>query len=55
MIDSSEVKLHFLDYWRVIKLRAGLILLVFLLVMVSAGVATYFMEREYFARVSLEE
>ncbi len=54
MIDSSEVKLHFLDYWRVIKMRAGLILLVFLLVMVSAGVATYFMERQYFAKVSIE-
>lgn len=54
MIDSSEVKLHFLDYWRVIKVRAGLILLVFLLVMVSAGVATYFMERQYFAKVSIE-
>ena len=42
MNDASEVKLHFLDYWRIIKLRAGLIVLAFLLVMVTGGVTTYF-------------
>jgi succinoglycan biosynthesis transport protein ExoP len=54
MIDSSEVKLHFLDYWRVIKVRAGLITLVFLLVMITAGVTTYFLPRQYLAKVSME-
>jgi polysaccharide biosynthesis transport protein len=54
MIDSSEVKLHFLDYWRVIRMRAGLITLVFLLVMITAGVTTYFMPREYEAKVTME-
>jgi capsular exopolysaccharide synthesis family protein len=54
MIESSEVKLHFLDYWRVVKMRAGLITLVFLLVMITAGVTTYFLPREYFAKVSME-
>ncbi len=53
MIDSSEVKLHFLDYWRVIRVRAGLITLVFLLVMITAGVTTYFMPRQYLAKVSM--
>jgi hypothetical protein len=30
MNDASEVKLHFLDYWRIIKVRAGLVVLTFL-------------------------
>ena len=37
MNDASEVKLHFLDYWRIIKVRAGLITLAFLVVMVRPG------------------
>ena len=54
MNETTEVKLHFLDYWRTIKLRMGLILLTFFLVMVTAGVTTYFMPREYFSRVRME-
>ena len=54
MNDTNEVKLHFLDYWRVIKLRMGLILLTFFLVMVTAGVTTYFLPREYFSKVTME-
>lgn len=54
MNESNEVKLHFLDYWRVIKLRMGLILLTFFLVMVTAGVTTYFLPKEYFAKVTME-
>ncbi len=54
MNDSNESKLHFLDYWRVIKIRMGLILLTFFLVMVTAGVTTYFLPRQYFSRVRME-
>src|SRR5215218_5875311 len=54
MNDSSEVKLHFLDYWRIIKVRAGLVVLTFLLVMVTAGVTTYFVPRQYFSKVTME-
>ena len=54
MNDTSEVKLHFLDYWRVIKMRLGLIMLAFFLVMVTAGVTTYFLPREYYSKVSME-
>ena len=54
MNESAEVKLHFLDYWRVIKLRMGLILLTFFLVMVTAGVTTYFMPKQYFSKVTME-
>jgi succinoglycan biosynthesis transport protein ExoP len=54
MNDTSEVKLHFLDYWRTIKVRAGLVVLTFLLVMVTAGVTTYFLPREFFSKVTME-
>jgi len=54
MNDSNEVKLHFLDYWRVIKLRMGLILLTFFLVMVTAGVTTYFLPKQYYSKVTME-
>lgn len=54
MNDASEVKLHFLDYWRIIKVRAGLVVLTFLLVIVTAGVTTYFLPREFFAKTKME-
>ena len=54
MNETNEVKLHFLDYWRVIKVRMGLILLTFFLVMVTAGVTTYFLPRQYLSRVRME-
>ncbi|MGA3170599.1 MAG: polysaccharide biosynthesis tyrosine autokinase [Chthoniobacteraceae bacterium] len=54
MSDSTEVKLHFLDYWRVIKARAGIIILTFLLTMITAGVTIYFMPREYFSKSTIE-
>lgn len=54
MNDASEVKLHFLDYWRIIKVRAGLVVLTFLLVVVTAGVTTYFLPREYYAKTRIE-
>ena len=54
MSDSTEVKLHFLDYWRVIKARAGIIILTFLLTMITAGVTVYFMPREYYSKATIE-
>jgi len=54
MNESAEVKLHFLDYWRVVKLRMGLILLTLFLVMVTAGVTVYFTPRQYFSKVTME-
>ena len=41
MAQHTEVKLHFLDYWRVIRIRWVLILLSFLLVLLTAAVVTY--------------
>ncbi len=54
MNDQNEVKLHFLDYWRVIKMRFGLILLTFLLVVVTTGVYVFFLPKQYLSKVTLE-
>lgn len=54
MNDTSEVKLHFLDYWRVIRVRSGIVTLTFLLVMVTAGITTYFLPREFMSKVVIE-
>ena len=54
MNETNEVKLHFLDYWRTIKVRMGLILLTFFLVMVTAGVTTYFLPRQFLSKVRME-
>jgi capsular exopolysaccharide synthesis family protein len=54
MAQKDEVRLHFLDYWRVIRIRWGLILLAFLLVLVTAAVVTYFQPREYQSSVFME-
>jgi len=51
---GSEFKLHFLDYWRVIRVRLPIILLTFVLVVATAGVVTYFMPKKYEAAVTLE-
>ncbi len=54
MPQTEEVKLHFLDYWRVLRVRWVLILLVFLLVVVTAAVVTYFQPRLYQSSVFVE-
>src|SRR6195256_3286729 len=54
MAQTDEVKLHFLDYWRVIRVRWVLIVLAFLLVLITAAVVTYFQPREYQSSVFIE-
>src|ERR1700730_5232984 len=56
MENPQDSKLHFLDYWRVIRVRLGLVILVFLLVVIAASVATYFLPRKYdsFATIEVE-
>src|SRR6476646_5725542 len=54
MAHSEEKNLHFLDYWRVIRVRWVLILLAFLLVLITAAVVTYFQPREYKSSVFIE-
>src|SRR3712207_2102612 len=54
MAHTEEAKLHFLDYWRVIRVRWVLILLAFFLVLITAAVVTYFQPREYQSSVFIE-
>ena len=54
MAQTDEGKLHFLDYWRVIRVRWILILLAFMLVLVTAAIVTYFQPREYQSSVFIE-
>src|SRR3954467_12653164 len=54
MAQPEEVKLHFLDYWRVVRVRWVLILLAFLLVLITAAVVTYFQPREYKSSAFIE-
>ena len=53
-VDSSEIKLHLLDYWRVIRVRLPLIILVFLLVVITAGMAIYMTPRQYMSSVTMQ-
>ncbi len=54
MSQTEEGKLHFLDYWRVIRVRWVLILLAFVLVLLTAAVVTYFQPREFQSSVFVE-
>ena len=54
MAQTDEVKLHFLDYWRVIRVHWVLILLAFLLVVITAAIVTFFQPREYQSSVFIE-
>src|SRR3984893_1461688 len=54
MAQKDEVRLHFLDYWRVIRIRWRLVLLAFLAVLVTAAIVTYFQPREYQSSVLME-
>ena len=51
---AGESKLHFLDYWRVIRVRFGIVLLSFLLVVITAAVVTYFLPRKYRSSTLME-
>src|SRR5437764_2406298 len=54
MAHNEEVKLHFLDYWRVIRIRWVLVLLAFLLVLITAASFTYLLPRKYQSSVFVE-
>lgn len=52
---NPEVKLHFLDYWRIVRIRKTVILAVFLLVSLTTTVVTFFLPEVYssFVKVSI--
>jgi succinoglycan biosynthesis transport protein ExoP len=50
---APESKLHFLDYWRIIRIRKTVILAVFLLVFLTTTVVTLFLPKSYSSIVKL--
>lgn len=51
---TPEAKLHFLDYWRIIRIRKTVILAVFLLVALTTTVVTYLLPPAYSSKVIIE-
>src|SRR5262245_19096536 len=53
---QPETKLHFLDYWRIIRIRKTVILAVFLLVVITATVVTFMLPESFAsaARIKIE-
>jgi succinoglycan biosynthesis transport protein ExoP len=52
--ESPEIRLHFLDYWRVIRLRRSLILMVFFLCLVTSTLLTIWLPKQYSSMVQIE-
>ena len=51
--ETPEIKLHFLDYWRIIRIRKTVILAVFLLVVLTTTVVTFLLPQSYSSRVRI--
>ncbi|MBI3414089.1 MAG: polysaccharide biosynthesis tyrosine autokinase [Verrucomicrobia bacterium] len=51
---ETEVKLHFLDYWRIIRIRKTVILAVFLLVVLTTTLVTYMLPKFYQSSVRIQ-
>ncbi len=52
--EAPEIKLHFLDYWRVIRLRRSLILVVFLLCVMTSTLLTIWLPKQYSSMVQIQ-
>ena len=54
---ASDSKLHFLDYWRIIRIRKVIIFAVFLLVLITVTAVTFVMQEFYSstARIKVEK
>src|SRR6059058_3282261 len=50
---AEESKLHFLDYWRIIRIRKTVILAVFLLVVITATLVTFILPESYSSKCSI--
>jgi capsular exopolysaccharide synthesis family protein len=55
--DAPEAKLHFLDYWRIIRVRKTVILAVFLLVTITVALVTFILPPTYASttRISVQK
>src|SRR5205809_5361554 len=50
----QETKLHFLDYWRIIRIRKTVILAVFLLVVITATLVTFILPESYSSKARIK-
>src|SRR6187397_2082624 len=51
---SPDTKLHFLDYWRIIRIRKTVILAVFLLVVLTTTAVTFILPEQFSSTVRME-
>src|SRR5215469_10287254 len=51
---APESKLHFLDYWRIIRIRKAIIIFVFFITTVIATVATFLIRPVYSSTAQIE-
>jgi len=51
---TQETKLHFLDYWRIIRIRKTVILAVFLLVVITATLVTFILPESYASTATIK-
>src|SRR5215212_414662 len=51
---APESKLHFLDYWRIIRIRKTVILAVFLLVVITTTAVTFMLPQSFMATARIE-
>src|SRR5438552_10444575 len=52
--DARETKLHFLDYWRIIRIRKTIMLAVFLLVTLTTALVTFILPKSYSSTVRMK-
>src|SRR5262245_2929805 len=52
--NAPEMKLHFLDYWRIIRIRKTVILAVFLLITITTTVVTFILPKSYASTVRMK-
>src|SRR2546422_1373988 len=51
--EAPEAKLHFLDYWRIVRIRKTVILAVFLLVALTTTLVTFILPESYSSTVRI--
>ena len=51
---APETSLHFLDYWRIIRIRKTVIISVFLLIAITATVVTFVLPQSYASTARIE-
>src|SRR5439155_12434255 len=52
--NAPETKLHFLDYWRIIRIRKTVILAVFLLVALTTTLVTFILPESFSSTVRMK-